>query len=143
MASLNAHVRGKGRPKDTSEPPCVVVARYSSKVPNCPPTDMILNLWERVTSPHVDDPLGRQIADFMFILNKPFSRGDVVANEDPRSEARRVGNECVSTCRSRWLPYTYKKNIYLQRVYTLSISLRCITADLQTFNTLVSIWFVI
>src|SRR3546814_13122875 len=43
MASLNAHVRGKGRPKDTSEPPCVVVARYSSTVPNCPPTDMILN----------------------------------------------------------------------------------------------------
>src|SRR3546814_13716727 len=23
----------------------------------------------------------------------------------PRSEERRVGNECVSTCRSRWLPY--------------------------------------
>src|SRR3546814_20618848 len=22
-----------------------------------------------------------------------------------RSEARRVGNECVSTCRSRWFPY--------------------------------------
>src|SRR3546814_8110700 len=22
-----------------------------------------------------------------------------------RSEERRVGNECVSTCRSRWLPY--------------------------------------
>src|SRR3546814_15536990 len=67
MASLNAHVRGKGRPKDTSEPPCVVVARHSSKVPNCPPTDIILNLWERVTSPHVADPLGRHIADFMFI----------------------------------------------------------------------------
>src|SRR3546814_18960142 len=27
----------------------------------------------------------------------------------PRSEERRVGNECVSTCRSRWSPYTYKK----------------------------------
>src|SRR3546814_15760976 len=26
-----------------------------------------------------------------------------------RSEARRVGNECVSTCRSRWSPYPYKK----------------------------------
>src|SRR3546814_17918519 len=25
-----------------------------------------------------------------------------------RSEARRVGNECVSTCRSRWSPYNYK-----------------------------------
>src|SRR3546814_15412059 len=23
----------------------------------------------------------------------------------PRSEERRVGKECVSTCRSRWLPY--------------------------------------
>src|SRR3546814_20188708 len=27
-----------------------------------------------------------------------------------RSEARRVGKECVSTCRSRWSPYHYKKN---------------------------------
>src|SRR3546814_18137075 len=26
-----------------------------------------------------------------------------------RSEERRVGNECVSTCRSRWSPYNEKK----------------------------------
>src|SRR3546814_20307667 len=26
-----------------------------------------------------------------------------------RSEERRVGNECVSTCRSRWSPYNSKK----------------------------------
>src|SRR3546814_19728497 len=26
-----------------------------------------------------------------------------------RSEERRVGKECVSTCRSRWSPYPYKK----------------------------------
>src|SRR3546814_15384141 len=26
-----------------------------------------------------------------------------------RSEERRVGKECVSTCRSRWWPYHYKK----------------------------------
>src|SRR3546814_19062706 len=26
------------------------------------------------------------------------------------SEERRVGKECVSTCRSRWAPYHYKKN---------------------------------
>src|SRR3546814_12635409 len=26
-----------------------------------------------------------------------------------RSEERRVGKECVSTCRSRWTPYIYKK----------------------------------
>src|SRR3546814_12288316 len=28
---------------------------------------------------------------------------------DSRSEARRVGKECVSTCRSRWSPYHSKK----------------------------------
>src|SRR3546814_13822049 len=27
-----------------------------------------------------------------------------------RSEERRVGKECVRTCRSRWSPYHYKKN---------------------------------
>src|SRR3546814_11414746 len=46
-------------------------------------------------------------------------RGDVAGNDlhrigqllDPldRSEARRVGKEGVSTCRSRWSPYHYKK----------------------------------
>src|SRR3546814_11742639 len=29
--------------------------------------------------------------------------------KDIRSEERRVGNECVSTCRSRWSPDHYKK----------------------------------
>src|SRR3546814_13082068 len=28
---------------------------------------------------------------------------------DARSEERSVGNECVSTCRSRWPPYHYNK----------------------------------
>src|SRR3546814_13277362 len=30
-----------------------------------------------------------------------------------RSEERRVGKECVSTCRSRWSPYPSKKNTKL------------------------------
>src|SRR3546814_13844072 len=29
----------------------------------------------------------------------------------PRSEERCVGKECVSTCRSRWAPYDYKKKL--------------------------------
>src|SRR3546814_14550809 len=29
-----------------------------------------------------------------------------------RSEERRVGKACVSTCRSRWSPYHYKKNLF-------------------------------
>src|SRR3546814_14235921 len=32
-----------------------------------------------------------------------------VAAYPVRSEERRVGQECVSTCRSRWSPYTSKK----------------------------------
>src|SRR3546814_12903404 len=30
---------------------------------------------------------------------------------EARSEERRVGKECVSTCRSRWSPYHYKTKI--------------------------------
>src|SRR3546814_11822532 len=33
----------------------------------------------------------------------PLARGDL-ANSNQRSEERRVGKECVSTCRSRWSP---------------------------------------
>src|SRR3546814_17832220 len=41
----------------------------------------------------------------MLVPRQSFSANDV------RSEERRVGKECVSTCRSRWSPYHYKKNI--------------------------------
>src|SRR3546814_12551133 len=30
----------------------------------------------------------------------------------PRSEERRVGKECVSTCRSRWSPYHEKNKVH-------------------------------
>src|SRR3546814_21019295 len=33
-------------------------------------------------------------------------QGQFVYTVDSRSEGRRVGKECVSTCRSRWSPYT-------------------------------------
>src|SRR3546814_14136900 len=32
------------------------------------------------------------------------------ANQPQRSEERRVGKECVSTCTSRWSPYHLKNN---------------------------------
>src|SRR3546814_19343817 len=32
-------------------------------------------------------------------------RGEVASDATYRSEERRVGKECVSTCRSRWSPY--------------------------------------
>src|SRR3546814_14153321 len=39
-------------------------------------------------------------------LAKTMTQGELA-----RSEERRVGKECVSTCRSRWSPYHYKKKI--------------------------------
>src|SRR3546814_12709610 len=35
--------------------------------------------------------------------------GSIAGVHTSRSEERRVGKECVSTCRSRWSPYHYKK----------------------------------
>src|SRR3546814_19319042 len=37
-------------------------------------------------------------------------RANPVTQIGIRSEERRVGKECVSTCRSRWWPYHEKKN---------------------------------
>src|SRR3546814_15428956 len=37
-----------------------------------------------------------------------------------RSEERRVGKECVSTCRYRWSPFHLKTNIRLYFTYFLS-----------------------
>src|SRR3546814_21084060 len=42
-----------------------------------------------------------------------------------RTEERRVGKECVSTCRSRWSPYHYKKQIsYTRRQYNTRTNTR-------------------
>src|SRR3546814_14037201 len=40
-----------------------------------------------------------------------------------RSEERRVGKECVSTCRSRWSPYHSKKNQYNRHQQHIIVSL--------------------
>src|SRR3546814_14260977 len=39
-----------------------------------------------------------------------------LARVQDRSEERRVGKECVSTCRSRWSPYHQKKKKRITRV---------------------------
>src|SRR3546814_11527592 len=38
-------------------------------------------------------------------LTKPDRRRELIEKAFDRSEERRVGKECVSTCRSRWSPY--------------------------------------
>src|SRR3546814_15372761 len=40
------------------------------------------------------------------VWGQTFSRGHILLAADySRSEERRVGKECVSTCRSRWSPF--------------------------------------
>src|SRR3546814_17915035 len=41
------------------------------------------------------------------------------AVEAARSDERRVGKECVSTCRSRWSPYHYKTTRQRAMTYTI------------------------
>src|SRR3546814_13596224 len=45
----------------------------------------------------------------LLIQGKDPLRVQKIRYYDQRSEERRVGKECVSTCRSRWSPYNSKK----------------------------------
>src|SRR3546814_16999241 len=47
-----------------------------------------------------------------------------------RSAERRVGKECVSTCRSRWAPYHKKKNTEFRRIHHIIITLKQIYKEL-------------
>src|SRR3546814_16960349 len=59
-----------------------------------------------------DGALGHLVAVPCDHLDKAVPRAVVGqgAGVGDRSEERRVGKECVSTCRSRWSPNHYKKN---------------------------------
>src|SRR3546814_12139074 len=50
-----------------------------------------------------------------------FGGGAPFDSDLDRSEERRVGKECVSTCRSRWSPYHLTKHhqIYTTHVYNI------------------------
>src|SRR3546814_18072037 len=57
----------------------------------------------RIFREFADGKSPRAIARDLNAEGMPGPRGDI------RSEERRVGKECVSTVRSRWSPYHYKK----------------------------------
>src|SRR3546814_11310169 len=65
-----------------------------------------------------DDSTALQVVDIPATSPEPASAPPDVPEEavqrpaHPRSEERRVGKECVSTCRARWSPYHKKKNKY-------------------------------
>src|SRR3546814_11806170 len=63
---------------------------------------VFLNLVKNAAEAVGDDPAGE------IVLTTAYRHGVRLAvrgSRDRRSEERRVGKECVSTCRSRWSPY--------------------------------------
>src|SRR3546814_19792716 len=54
---------------------------------------------------------GHRAHQALAIIDEGFPDMLQVVIRPPRSEERRVGKECVSTCRSRWAPSLEKKNI--------------------------------
>src|SRR3546814_18839949 len=56
----------------------------------------------------IEKKKGGAIASAAFLRFGPLCYSAHVCH-GARSEERRVGKECVSTCRSRWAPYHYKK----------------------------------
>src|SRR3546814_13602709 len=55
------------------------------------------------------EDLGEQVALVIGQLLRPITA--ILAQRHFRSEERRVGKECVSTCRSRWSPYSSTKTL--------------------------------
>src|SRR3546814_13103326 len=77
----------------------------------------LLELDQTVVTPHtaggtVDNfrsVAGRAVQNTRAVLAGEALPADDVVVEACRSEERRVGKACVSTCRSRWSPYHSKK----------------------------------
>src|SRR3546814_18470561 len=71
------------------------------------------------------------------------SQGEDSLCAEVRSEERRVGKECVSTCRSRWSPYHYKKKkkktYRIPRTYPSnnSSSVKQIVKNIRTTNQII------
>src|SRR3546814_15026740 len=80
-----------------------------------PVKEGVVQLDDSGDTPSADLPLARSVpltldangsATTSVTVDQPITEPTLMAAEmDYRSEERRVGKECVSTCRSRWSPY--------------------------------------
>src|SRR3546814_14280744 len=108
------------------------ISDWSSDV--CSSDLRVCELW----APLIESKVGRSLAGLEGCLEDQEAYCEAVRQliadldidlgaENPaeaRSEERRVGQECVSTCRSRWAPYLYKNttnNTHLKTIakYTM------------------------
>src|SRR3546814_18954459 len=103
MALLLANARVWQSERDVDDPAIADVLIGNGKIvavgPNLPRADHeLVDLTDHVLFPG--------------FVNGHYHSHDVLA-KGMRSEERRVGKECVSTCRSRWSPYHSKQNIII------------------------------
>src|SRR3546814_18077986 len=94
------------------------------------------------TSPQIRPDEVEEVAAAGFrsiICNRPDGEDQGQPAAQERSEERRVGKECVSTCRSRWSPYHYKKKKPTHRhdknQHSTVITLNCHTSCNSHNNT--------
>src|SRR3546814_3026442 len=85
------------------------ISDWSSDVCSSDLTEQLLGLDELPGAADSTTELGRagqELAAMQSAFRRsPWAHRNPVDVEVPRSEERRVGKECVSTCRSRWSPY--------------------------------------
>src|SRR3546814_11231620 len=87
-----------------------IIATVASKSVG-PGTRKNIDEFTRTTSGAVAKVGGAKTGKAINVINPaepPLMMRDTIyceTAEDPRSEERRVGKECVSTCRYRWSPY--------------------------------------
>src|SRR3546814_14829814 len=82
------------------------ISDWSSDVCSSDLTSMTVTGWASL--PH-DERTYVSTSAICWSLND-CENGGMPTGRGLRSEERRVGKECVSTCRSRWQPYHLKKN---------------------------------
>src|SRR3546814_13899468 len=79
-----------------------------------------LTLWDQDDLRSLDARIGDAFAAIDLATTLPIVTGYAGCEGGMRSEERRVGKECVRTCRSRWSPYHSKKTTQIQPTRLLS-----------------------
>src|SRR3546814_20352916 len=94
-------------------------------------SDLIAEHGRQIEVVKRDDAGGRQLADEGEYLQLVLDI-EVVCRFVERSDERRVGKECVSTCRSRWSPYHSQEN---QEIPSSSLHKRHTTQSIPRTNS--------
>lgn len=89
MLIVSVHLRAAGRRARQIRPPCVMLARYSSRLPGCPDADMLINVYDRSFALG-STALAQQIGHVMLIANKVYSRGEVTLDPSAPDGSPRV-----------------------------------------------------